>query len=57
VPCSTNPLGVKGAGESGVAGALPAAFNAVMDALSVRGIEHLDMPATPARVWTALNRN
>jgi carbon-monoxide dehydrogenase large subunit len=57
VPCTTNPLGVKGAGESGVAGALPAALNAVMDALSVRGIEHLDMPATPARVWTALNRN
>ena len=57
VPCTTNPLGVKGAGESGVAGALPSALNAVMDALAARGIEHLDMPATPARVWTALHRN
>jgi carbon-monoxide dehydrogenase large subunit len=54
VPCTTNPLGVKGAGESGVAGALPSALNAVMDALSARGIDHLDMPATPARVWAAL---
>ncbi len=56
VPCTTNPLGVKGAGESGVAGALPAALNAVMDALAARGIEHLVMPATPARVWAALQR-
>lgn len=56
VPCATNPLGVKGAGESGVAGALPAAMNAVLDALSTRGVRELDLPMTPARVWSALNR-
>jgi aerobic carbon-monoxide dehydrogenase large subunit len=54
-PCTTNPLGVKGAGESGVAGALPSAVNAVLDALASRGIAHLDLPMTPARVWAALN--
>ena len=54
VPCTNNPLGVKGAGESGVAGALPSAMNAVKDALSVRGIDHLDLPASPQRVWQAL---
>jgi aerobic carbon-monoxide dehydrogenase large subunit len=54
VPCTNNPLGVKGAGESGVAGALPSAMNAVTDALSVRGIDHLDLPASPQRVWQAL---
>ncbi len=55
VACTTNPLGVKGAGESGVAGALPSAMNAVIDALSARGIGHLDLPASPQRVWAALN--
>jgi len=55
VPCTTNPLGVKGAGESGVAGALPSAINAVLDALATRGVTHLDLPMTPARVWAALN--
>ena len=54
VPCTNNPLGVKGAGELGVAGALPSAMNAVKDALSVRGIDHLDLPASPQRVWQAL---
>jgi carbon-monoxide dehydrogenase large subunit len=54
VPCTTNPLGVKGAGESGVAGSLPAAVNAVLDALASRGVGHLDLPMTPARVWAAL---
>jgi carbon-monoxide dehydrogenase large subunit len=54
VPCATNPLGVKGAGESGVAGSLPAAVNAVLDALGARGVAHLDLPMTPARVWAAL---
>ncbi len=54
VPCTTNPLGVKGAGESGVAGALPAGMNAVLDALSSRGIAHFDLPASPQRVWDAL---
>ena len=55
VPCATNPLGVKGAGESGVAGSLPSAMNAIVDALSTRGIIAFDMPATPARVWAALH--
>jgi aerobic carbon-monoxide dehydrogenase large subunit len=54
VPCTTNPIGVKGAGESGVAGSLPSAMNAVLDALSQRGIDHFDMPASPQRVWQAL---
>jgi carbon-monoxide dehydrogenase large subunit len=54
VPCTTNPLGVKGAGESGVAGSLPSAMNAILDALSARGIGHLDLPASPQRVWEAL---
>jgi carbon-monoxide dehydrogenase large subunit len=53
-PCRTNPLGVKGAGESGVAGSLPSAVNAVLDALGTRGVRHLDLPMTPARVWAAL---
>jgi carbon-monoxide dehydrogenase large subunit len=54
VTCMTNPLGAKGAGESGVAGSLPAAVNAVLDALASRGVRHLDMPMSPARVWAAL---
>lgn len=54
VPCTTNPLGVKGAGESGVAGSLPAAANAVLDALAECGVRHLDMPMTPSRIWQAL---
>ena len=54
VPCTTNPLGVKGAGESGVAGSLPSAVNAVLDALGSRGVTHLDLPMTPARIWAAL---
>ncbi len=52
--CTTNPLGAKGAGESGVAGSLPAGVNAVLDALATRGVKHLDMPMTPQRVWQAL---
>jgi carbon-monoxide dehydrogenase large subunit len=56
VPCTTNPLGVKGAGESGVAGSLPSAMNAVIDALVPCGIEHIDLPASPARVWEALRQ-
>ena len=55
VPCTNNPLGVKGAGESGVAGALPSAFSAVIDALSTRGVKDFDLPATPSRVWAALH--
>jgi carbon-monoxide dehydrogenase large subunit len=55
VPCKTNPLGIKGIGEAGTIGAPPTIVNAVIDALRCRGIEHLDMPLTPARVWGALN--
>jgi aerobic carbon-monoxide dehydrogenase large subunit len=56
VPSPRNPLGVKGAGEAGTVGAAPAFVNAVLDALSVRGIGHLDMPLTPLKVWEALQR-
>jgi carbon-monoxide dehydrogenase large subunit len=56
VPCTTNPLGAKGAGESGVAGALPSAVNAVLDALAELGVSHLDLPMTPHRVWAAINQ-
>ena len=55
VPTKTNPVGAKGCGEAGCAGALPSVMNAVVDALSARGVRHLDMPATPLRVWSALN--
>ena len=54
VPATSNPLGVKGCGEAGVTGALPAVMNAVLDALATRGVHSLDMPATPERVWRAL---
>jgi carbon-monoxide dehydrogenase large subunit len=54
VPAKTNPLGAKGCGEAGCAGSLPAVMNAVVDALSEYGIRHIDMPATPFRVWTAI---
>ncbi len=54
VPAKTNPLGAKGCGEAGCAGSLPAVMNAVVDALSEYGIRHLDMPATPLRVWQAI---
>jgi carbon-monoxide dehydrogenase large subunit len=55
-PCTNNPLGVKGAGESGVAGSLPAGMSAILDALAARGVTHLDLPATPFRVWEALQK-
>jgi aerobic carbon-monoxide dehydrogenase large subunit len=54
VPATTNPLGVKGCGEAGCAGALTSVMNAVVDALSEYGIKHIDMPATPFRVWQAI---
>ncbi len=54
VPARTNLLGAKGCGEAGCAGALPAVMNAVVDALRRHGIRHLDMPASPERVWRAL---
>ena len=55
VPCVTNPLGVKGAGEAGAIGSCPAVMNAIADALwRAYRIRHVDMPATPERVWTAI---
>jgi carbon-monoxide dehydrogenase large subunit len=54
VPARTNALGVKGCGEAGCAGSLPAVMNAVVDALSEFGITHIDMPATPHRIWQAI---
>jgi carbon-monoxide dehydrogenase large subunit len=56
VPTPTNALGAKGVGESGCSGSLPALTNAVMDALRPLGITQLDMPLTPAKVWTAIHR-
>ena len=55
IPAKTNPLGIKGIAESGTIGAPPTVVNAVLDALSSRGVEHLDMPLTPARIWHAAN--
>jgi aerobic carbon-monoxide dehydrogenase large subunit len=54
VPTKLNPLGAKGAGEAGTVGALPAAMNAVLDALAPLGVRDLDMPASPQRVWQAI---
>jgi carbon-monoxide dehydrogenase large subunit len=55
VPTRTNPLGVKGAGEAGCVGAMPAVANALVDALSHLGIRHIEMPATPERLWRAIH--
>ncbi|MGI8527052.1 MAG: xanthine dehydrogenase family protein molybdopterin-binding subunit [Pseudolabrys sp.] len=55
VPCKTNPLGVKGAGEAGAIGSCPAVINAIVDALwRAYRVRHIDMPATPQRVWAAI---
>ena len=54
VPCTTNPLGVKGAGEAGAIGAPPSVMNALQDALDEFGVHHIDMPATPIAVWNAI---
>lgn len=54
VPARTNPLGAKGCGEAGCAGSLPSVMNALVDALSEFGITHIDMPATPLRIWQAI---
>ncbi len=56
VPTKGNPLGAKGVGEAGTVGALAAAMNAINDALAPLGIRHFDMPATPVRVWEAIQR-
>jgi carbon-monoxide dehydrogenase large subunit len=54
VPTATNPLGAKGVGEAGVTGSMPCLMNAVLDALRQAGVSHFDMPASPQRVWRAL---
>jgi aerobic carbon-monoxide dehydrogenase large subunit len=54
VPSVSNPLGVKGAGEAGSVGSPPALINAIIDALSPDGVTHIDMPATPEKVWKAV---
>jgi carbon-monoxide dehydrogenase large subunit len=53
-PTSYNPLGAKGIGEAGTIGATPAVQNAIVDALAHVGVRHIDMPASPQRVWQAL---
>ncbi|MGB6756410.1 MAG: xanthine dehydrogenase family protein molybdopterin-binding subunit [Xanthobacteraceae bacterium] len=55
VPTKSNSLGVKGAGEAGCVGAMPAVANALVDALSVLGIKHVEMPATPEVLWRAIH--
>jgi carbon-monoxide dehydrogenase large subunit len=55
VPTKTNPLGVKGAGEAGCVGAMPAVANALVDALSVLGVKHIEMPATPEVLWKVIH--
>lgn len=58
VPCTTNPLGVKGAGEAGAIGSCPAVVNAIIDGLYREyGIDHIDMPATAERVWMAITQS
>ncbi len=54
VPTATNPLGAKGVGEGGVTGSMPALMNAVLDALHGAGVKQFDMPASPQRLWAAL---
>jgi carbon-monoxide dehydrogenase large subunit len=54
VPAKTNPLGVKGCGEAGCAGSLTSIMNAINDALAPFGIRNIEMPATPQRVWKAI---
>jgi len=53
-PSPHNPLGAKGVGEAGTIGATPAVVNAVLDALTPFGIQHLDMPLTPRKIWEAI---
>ena len=53
-PSPSNPLGVKGVGEAGTIGAPPAVINSIVDALSPYGITHIDMPASPFKVWRAI---
>jgi carbon-monoxide dehydrogenase large subunit len=54
--CTHNPIGAKGVGEVGSIGVTPAVINAVLDALAPLGVTHIDMPATPHRVWQAIQQ-
>lgn len=54
VPCTTNPMGIKGGGEAGTIGACPAVVNAVIDALAPFGVRHIDMPLSPEKIWRAV---
>jgi carbon-monoxide dehydrogenase large subunit len=53
--CTHNVLGVKGCGEAGAIGSPPAVINAIVDALKDHGVDHIEMPATPSRVWQAIH--
>jgi len=55
-PTAGNPLGIKGGGEGGITPAPAAVINALVDALGEFGIDHIDMPATPLRVWAAIGK-
>ena len=57
VPCTTHPLGMRPAGEGGTTPALGVVINAVVDALSEFGVKHIEMPATPERIWRAIHGN
>ena len=54
MPSTSNPLGLRGGGEGGTTPALGAVVNAIVDALAELGVEHVEMPATPERVWRAI---
>jgi carbon-monoxide dehydrogenase large subunit len=54
IPTAANPLGVKGTGQAGSIAAPQAVMNAIVDALAPLGIDHVDMPATPERLWQAI---
>jgi aerobic carbon-monoxide dehydrogenase large subunit len=56
IPCTTNPLGSKGAGEAGTMASAPAIVSAILDALAGDGVCDLDMPVTSERIWNALQR-
>ncbi len=55
IPSTSNPLGLRGGGEGGTTPALGAVVNAIVDALAELGVEHVEMPATPERVWRAIS--
>ncbi|MBI78118.1 MAG: hypothetical protein CMM53_10130, partial [Rhodospirillaceae bacterium] len=56
VPCQSNPIGVKGAGEGGTVGATPAVISAILDALGPYGVTDIEMPATSQRIWETIKK-